>query len=70
MSKMHGHAKAKKMTEIQRLLKEYLDYLEVEKNRSIKTQEAYERYLKKFIVQTSVARPAEITDLLPRYILT
>lgn len=37
------------MTEIEKLLKEYLDYLEVEKNRSPKTRENYERYLREFI---------------------
>jgi len=37
------------MTEINQLLKNYLDYLEIEKNRSPKTRENYERYLKAFI---------------------
>ncbi len=35
--------------DIQKLLKDYLDYLEIEKNRSPKTRENYERYLKSFI---------------------
>lgn len=33
----------------QKLLKEYLDHLEIEKNRSPKTRENYERYLKFFL---------------------
>jgi len=37
------------MPDINKLLKEYLDYLEIEKNRSPKTRENYERYLKVFI---------------------
>ncbi|MBU4348380.1 tyrosine-type recombinase/integrase [Patescibacteria group bacterium] len=37
------------MNDINNLLKQYLDYLELEKNRSIKTRENYERYLKSFI---------------------
>lgn len=36
------------MKEIEKLLKEYLIYLELEKGRSIKTQKNYERYLKVF----------------------
>lgn len=34
--------------DIQLLLKKYLDYLEIEKNRSLKTRENYQRYLKAF----------------------
>ncbi len=37
------------MSDINALLKKYLDYLEIEKNRSPKTRENYERYLKAFI---------------------
>lgn len=37
------------MADIQKLLKDYLDYLEIEKNRSPKTRWNYERYLKSFI---------------------
>lgn len=36
------------MNEAERFLKEYLDYLEIEKNRSRKTRENYERYLRVF----------------------
>ncbi|MEK7147211.1 MAG: site-specific tyrosine recombinase/integron integrase [Patescibacteria group bacterium] len=36
------------MAEINGLLKDYLDYLEIEKNRSLKTRRNYEHYLKKF----------------------
>lgn len=37
------------MSEIQKYIKEYLDYLEIEKNRSIKTIENYRHYLNIFI---------------------
>ncbi|MFH1161718.1 MAG: site-specific tyrosine recombinase/integron integrase [Candidatus Jorgensenbacteria bacterium] len=37
------------MTEVQKLVKEYLDYLEIEKNRSPKTRENYTHYLHKFL---------------------
>ena len=36
------------MPDIKNLLKNYLDYLEIEKNRSPKTRENYERYLRVF----------------------
>lgn len=43
------YIKIKVMSDINKLLKDYLDYLEIEKNRSPKTRENYERYLKVFI---------------------
>ncbi len=49
------------MTEIEKLLKDYLDYLEVEKNRSRKTRENYERYLKEFVNVTGVKSVRDIT---------
>lgn len=51
---------------IQDFLKDYLDYLEIEKNRSPKTRENYERYLNKFVVWSKVTSPAEITNDLVR----
>ncbi len=50
------------MTQIDKLLGEYLDYLEIEKNRSPKTRENYEHYLKEFIAASRVNSPADITD--------
>jgi len=50
------------MTEIDRLLKEYLEYLEIEKNRSPRTKAVYERLLKKFLGFAKVNRPEEITN--------
>ncbi len=50
------------MTEIEKYLKEYLDYLEIEKNRSRKTRENYERYLKLFVKQTGVKSPLGINE--------
>ncbi len=49
-------------SEIHRLLRDYLNYLEVEKNRSHLTSENYERYLKKFITAAGVASPKDITE--------
>lgn len=50
------------MTEIQKLLKDYLDYLQIEKNRSPKTKEVYRRALEKFIAAEKIERSEEITN--------
>ena len=47
--------------DIMKLLKEYLDYLEIEKNRSPKTRENYECYLERFIRQQNVKTEQDIT---------
>ena len=50
------------MVEIRKLLKDYLDYLEIEKNRSPKTRENYEHYLNVFLDFSKISTPKEITD--------
>lgn len=54
------------MAEIEKLLKEYLDYLEIEKNRSPKTRENYERYLKVFLSYSKIKSPQAVSDDLVR----
>lgn len=49
------------MSDIKQLLKEYLDYLEIEKNRSIKTRENYERYLKSFFGLAKIKTLGDLT---------
>ncbi|MBI3046233.1 MAG: tyrosine-type recombinase/integrase [Candidatus Harrisonbacteria bacterium] len=49
------------MASIEKSLKDYLDYLEIEKNRSPKTRENYERYLKAFINFSKIKKPEKIT---------
>lgn len=49
------------MANIQAALKDYLDYLEIEKNRSPKTRENYERYLRAFINYSKIKKPEDIT---------
>ncbi len=44
------------------LLTQYLDHLEVEKNRAVKTRENYERYLKAFFAHARIADIADITE--------
>ncbi|MEK7482036.1 MAG: tyrosine-type recombinase/integrase [Patescibacteria group bacterium] len=43
------------------LLKNYLDYLEIEKNRAIKTRQNYERYLKAFFDFSEIKTEKDIT---------
>lgn len=50
-----------KPTQIQVLMREYLDYLEIEKNRSPKTRENYERYLNHFISQSGAVSLSDMT---------
>jgi len=47
--------------DIARAITAYLDYLEIEKNRSIKTRENYERYLKRFVASVGIKTPQDIT---------
>lgn len=48
--------------DIQRLLNDYLNYLEIEKNRSPKTSENYKHYLNEFIKFSKVTSAKDITD--------
>ncbi len=54
--------KERPRTEIERLLQDYLNYLEIEKNRSPRTSENYRHYLSEFLKSTKVSSPAGITD--------
>ncbi len=54
------------MTEVQKYLIEYLNYLEIEKNRSIKTRENYERYLKVFFDVQKIKNVGDITESVVR----
>lgn len=54
------------MKEMERLVDDYLGYLEIEKNRSAKTRENYGRYLSVFLKETKLASPKDITDEVVR----
>ena len=54
------------MKEIERLMDDYLGYLEIEKNRSAKTRENYGRYLSVFLKETKLSSPKDITDEVVR----
>jgi site-specific recombinase XerC len=54
------------MNDIQKFLQDYLNYLEIEKNRSIKTRENYEHYLKAFLDFGKIKNEKEITSEVVR----
>jgi site-specific recombinase XerD len=49
-------------SELEKFLQDYLNYLEVEKNRSPKTSENYEHYLKEFLKFSAARSPRDITE--------
>lgn len=51
---------------LRELIRQFLEYLEVEKNRSVKTVENYDRYLRRFLQLTGAKKPSDITDELVR----
>jgi site-specific recombinase XerD len=54
-------AKLKNM-DFKKLKKEYLEYLEIEKNRTQKTIENYDHYLERFLAWAKISSPSQITD--------
>lgn len=48
------------------LKRQFLEYLEIEKGRSLKTVENYGRYLERFLGFSKIKKPDEITDKLVR----
>lgn len=60
--------KINKDMKINELLNDYLDYLEIEKNRSKKTRVNYKRYLECFLRFANISGPGEINqDLVRRF---
>jgi site-specific recombinase XerD len=56
------------MSNLNKLLREFLEYLEVERSRSQKTIENYHHYLKRFLLWAKISKPEEITiDLIRNY---
>ncbi|MDP2669098.1 MAG: tyrosine-type recombinase/integrase [bacterium] len=50
------------MASLEALKKEFLEYLEIEKGRSLKTVENYDRYLKRFFGYSKAQKPKDITE--------
>lgn len=44
------------------LKRQFLEYLEIEKGRSVKTVENYDRYLTRFLTQTKITTPSKLTE--------
>jgi site-specific recombinase XerD len=53
-------------SELQNLKTQFLEYLEIEKGRGVKTVENYDRYLMRFLSHTKVSKPGQITEQLVR----
>lgn len=49
-------------SQIDNLKQEFLEYVEIEKGRSVKTVENYDRYLSRFFKQAGIKSPSDITD--------
>jgi len=49
-------------TSIAQLKQQFLEYVEIEKGRSLKTVENYDRYLTRFFEQGNISQPNNITD--------
>src|SRR3990167_1346741 len=54
------------MADLKQLKIQFLEYLEIEKNRSPKTTENYDHYLNRFFDFAKVSQPAQITEELIR----
>tara|TARA_B100000508_G_C11459098_1_gene278264 strand:- start:1301 stop:2215 length:915 start_codon:yes stop_codon:yes gene_type:complete len=50
------------MTDVVELKKQFLEYLEIERGRSVKTVENYDRYLERFLEFANVKKPNTITE--------
>ena len=50
------------MSRLEQYLTDYLDYLEIERNRSVKTSENYARYLRSFFEHSQARVPGDITE--------
>lgn len=56
------------MSALNKLLTDFLEYLEVEKNRSQKTISNYHHYLRRFLAWAEISRPEQLTlDLVRKY---
>lgn len=54
------------MSEVEKLKIQFLEYLEIEKGRSLKTVENYDRYLSRFLSFAKVTKAKEVTDEVVR----
>ncbi|HEY4487619.1 MAG TPA: site-specific integrase, partial [Candidatus Paceibacterota bacterium] len=52
--------------DLKSLKTEFLEHIEIEKGRSVKTVENYDRYLSRFLAQTKVTSPAKLDERMVR----
>lgn len=52
--------------DLEELKREFLEHLEIEKGRSLKTVENYDRYLSRFITYSGIKKPNQVTDSVVR----
>lgn len=52
--------------DLKALKQQFLEYIEIEKGRSVKTVENYDRYLTRFLDHTKVSSPPKLTETLVR----
>ena len=50
------------MADLKQLKNQFVEYLEIEKGRSVKTVENYDRYLSRYLAFSKVSSPAKITE--------
>lgn len=50
------------MKDLQTLKREFLEYMEIERGRSIKTIENYDRYLSRFLAYSKLSAPNDVSD--------
>ncbi|OGG78539.1 hypothetical protein A3F56_02675 [Candidatus Kaiserbacteria bacterium RIFCSPHIGHO2_12_FULL_55_13] len=53
-------------TDLKGLKTQFLEYIEIEKGRSVKTVENYDRYLRRFLEYAKVKSPSQITEQMVR----
>ncbi len=53
-------------TDLKSLKTQFLEYIEIEKGRSVKTVENYDRYLRRFLDYAKVKSPSDITEAMVR----
>jgi len=62
----HEPGSSEKISKIMQLKREFLEYMEIERGRAIRTIENYEHYLNVFIEHTKISSPSDITNEVVR----
>jgi len=65
-SLVHGKILCEMAQDLKELKRQFLEYLEIEKGRSVKTIENYDRYLTRFLRESKVTSPARLDERVVR----